>query len=96
MLNGKHRIIGTLYNSTECKISEGWNHLKVVSDYKTLLWWALGQNPVYQGELFERVVKELLEDELIYTRTFTGDNVPKEVGLTDKGKMYWATENMEL
>lgn len=90
----KFRILGTLYNSTECRVSEGWNHLAVVPSYRNLLWFIIGQDPVYQGALFYRVVDELLADELIYTRTFPGDKEPKEVGLTEKGKMFWATKDL--
>ena len=95
VLIGKHRIISILYSSTECRISEGWRNLTHVPSYHTLLWWALGQDPVYQGELFNRIVDELLADELIYTRTYTGDKEPKVVGLTEKGKMYWALERIK-
>lgn len=39
---------------------------------------------------FDQIIDELLEEKLIYIRTYPGDKEPKVVGLTEKGILFKA------
>ena len=83
----KNMIISTLYNSTSCQVSEGWNRCSVIPSYKSLLWIMLG--PAHHL-YFDQIVDELLSDGLIYTEKYEHDKEPKTVGLNEKGILYKA------
>ncbi|WP_297099325.1 hypothetical protein [uncultured Draconibacterium sp.] len=83
----KELIVSQLYNSTNCEISEGWNNYTTVPSYKSLLHSMLA--PAHRL-YFDQIIDELLEEELIYTKTYTGDKEPKVVGLTEKGILFKA------
>ena len=87
----KELIVSRLYNSTSCEISQGWNNYSTIPSYKTLLWIML--SPA-QHLYFDQIIDELLTEELIYTKTYTGDKEPKVVGLTEKGILYKAAVDL--
>jgi hypothetical protein len=88
---GKYKILGLLYSAQEQKIGNGYCGWHVQS-YESLLW-QFGHLDAAESIYFRRVCDELLAEELIYTKAFSGDKEPTTVGLTQKGILFFAAQN---
>lgn len=86
--DGKLKIALSLYPLTEQQMSKGHCGLYAPS-YKCLLW-QFGRLDLAEKLYFDRTINELLAEEIIYTKTYTGNKEPKLVGLTKKGILYIA------
>ena len=86
----KDRIVKKLYSANKCEIGEGYNNYTTIPTYKYLLEMLLA--PAHRL-FFDQIINELLDDDLIYTKTNAGEKEPKVVGLTKKGILYRIYKN---
>ncbi len=92
--DGKLKIVLSLYPLTEQQMSNGHCGLYAPS-YKCLLWQFARLDPA-EKLYFDRIINELLAEEIIYTKMYDGDKEPKLVGLTKKGILYIAENSYSL
>lgn len=91
--SAKMKILSLLYSAQSQRIGNGYNGWHVPS-YRDLLYqfaWLDAAEKMY----FDQICDQLLEEELIYTKAFSGDKQPTTVGLTKKGVLFYASTQIQ-
>lgn len=91
--SAKLKIIRLLYEAQGQKIGNGYMGWHVPS-YRELLYqfaWLDAAEKMY----FDQICDQLLDDELIYIKAYAEDKQPTSVGLTKKGIIFYASNQIK-